>query len=429
MLDFTTPVLPAYCFPTSTSSGTYINNVTTTNGITNVNNTSGFTAPGHADFTLQTVTQSQGATVNFSVGLHQGNGLGAGVAIWVDWDNNGTFTNAERVYVSPDYIYTSSVSGSFVVPAGAPVGTKRMRVMTDYWAISPSPCGFSTISPPTRGEIEDYSFRVVLPAPALTLNITSSTQCADVNSPLVTITAGAASYNTFSWAPATGVTGNPTTGYTFNAGSTVVYTLTATQTSGDFSVNTVQFTYIANPLPTPIVITTNPVSATTCQNGAAVQLTATGGVVSGVPVVSENFNSGFPSTWTRANTGTGAVANGNWTVRPDGFVPTGPSWGSGNFHSNDATAFVFSDSDAQGFGSTTNVELVSPVFSLFGLETASLSFWHYYRQWPGSTATVEISTNGGTSYAQLPGQIYTTTNQGSRTNFKHVVVDLASYVG
>lgn len=430
---FTTPVLPPYCFPTSSLGTAYISNVTTTNAVQNINNSSAWTSPGTADYTALSVIESQNGALNFSIGLDDGDATpgilgGVGVAIWVDWDNDGTFTTAERMFNTAAYISTSPVTGTFTVPAAAPLGTKRMRVMADYWATSPSPCAFGTAGT-TRGEIEDYSFKVVLPPPALTLNINTSTQCAGTNSPTVSITQGLSDYDTFTWSPAGAVTGTAATGYTFNTGSTVTFTLTATQTSGAFSVNTAQYTYVANALPTPITITTTPASATVCQSGPAIQLTASGGVVSGLPILSENFNSGAP-TWTTVNNSTGGNTVGpTWTIRPDGFDATGPSWGTTIFHSNDASSFMFSDSDLQGSGTNTNVELISPTFSLSGFTAASLSFWHFYRPWTPSTATVEISTNGGGSYTQLPGLIYTNVAQGTPTNFTQVVFDLGPYLG
>ncbi|WP_290839089.1 GEVED domain-containing protein [Flavobacterium sp.] len=429
---FTTPVLPPYCFPTSTLGTAYISNVTTTNAVQNINNSSAWTSPGFADYTAFSVIESQGGNLNFSIGLDDGDATpgiagGVGVAIWVDWDNDGTFTTAERMFNTAAYIGTSPVTGAFTVPAGAPLGTKRMRVMADYWATSPSPCAYGGTT--TRGELEDYSFKVVVPPPALTLSTSTTTQCASTNSPLVTITAGLSDYNTFTWSPAGGVTGTAASGYTFNTGSTVTYTLTATQTSGAFSVNTAQYTYVANALPTPITITTTPTGGTVCQTGPALQLTASGGVVSGLPILSENFNSGAP-TWTTVNTSTGGnTAGPTWTIHPDGFDATGPSWGTTIFHSNDASSFMFSDSDLQGSGTNTNVELISPAFSLAGFTSASLSFWHFYRPWTPSTATVEISTNGGGAYVQLPGLVYTTVAQGTPTNFNQVVFDLGPYLG
>jgi hypothetical protein len=193
------------------------------------------------------------------------------------------------------------------------------------------------------------------------------------------------------------------------------------------SINTVQFNYTALPLPTPITITASS-GGVYCQDSTTpVTLTASGGVVSGVPVYSETFNNG-DGGWTRHNLGsTGNVAAAAWTVRPDGFNPTGPSWGSTILHSNDNTAFFFSDADAQGSGNINNIKLVSPSFSLAGYTAASLSFWHYYRSWTPSTASVEISMNStdglNGTWTLLP-PTYTNTTQGTPTAWVNVVHNL-----
>ncbi|MBD3582702.1 GEVED domain-containing protein [Flavobacterium selenitireducens] len=434
---FTTAVLPPYCMPTTTqSSQAYISNVSTTGAVQNINNSSAWVAPGNSDYTAQTIIQSQGQSFNFSVGLDDGNAspgiyLGVGVGIWIDWNNDGDFADAgEIVYNTTSYTGSNqgTVTGTIAVPLTAPLGVTRMRVFIDYADSNPTDnandlgCLFNG-----SGELEDYSIKIVTPPPALVLSAATSTQCALTNSPNITITQGLSDYNTFVWTPS-GVTGTAAGGYTFNAGSTVTYTLTATQTVAPFSVNTAQFTYVANVLPTPITITTNPTGATMCEGGTAMQLSASGGVVSGLPILSENFNSGAPG-WTTTNTGTppATAANGSWTIRPDGFTPTGPTWGWINLHSNDASPFYFSDSDAQGVGSTTRTELISPVFSLENITAASLSFWHFYDGWINGNGFVEISTNGGATYTTLVS--YSSLNQGTPGTFAHVVRDLGAYLG
>ncbi|RDI05510.1 beta strand repeat-containing protein, partial [Flavobacterium sp. AG291] len=72
----------------------------------------------------------------------------------------------------------------------------------------------------------------VNPAPALTLSGNPAVICAGNTTAPVTITAGAASYDTYIWSPSTGVTGSAATGWTFNPTATTTYVLTATQSGG-----------------------------------------------------------------------------------------------------------------------------------------------------------------------------------------------------
>jgi hypothetical protein len=317
--------------------------------------------------------------------------------------------------------YVTGASGSFVVPAVA-AGFYRMRVLTDYWATNPTPCVINTNFGNQQGETEDYTFRVVPPPPALTLSSNASSQCANTASPLVTLTAGGPpTYDSFTWSPATGVTGSAAAGWTFSNSTTTVYTLTAVQTSAPFSINTVKYTYTATPAPTAVVVT--PATPTVCQSGPAQLLTATGGIVNNSLALSEDFEAGAPA-WTRINLSTGgAVANAAWTERPNGY-----NYG-GAYNSNDNSTFIMANSDAQGSGTTTSVSLVSPVFSLANYLDATLNFFHYYQGYSNGTAVVQISTDGGSTWVAGPLASYSNVSQGTRTNFALVGVNLAAYLG
>lgn len=419
---FTTLYQPPFCVPTNSatpSTATFINNVTTTGGTANLNNSSGYSTSGYGDYSSQIVAQAPGFGVNMSIGFIATGGVG--VAVYVDWNNDGTFSTAERMYNSAAYLYTSPINTVINVPGAQALGNYRMRVVADYWATSPSPCTYGGTT--SRWEVEDYTFRVVTPPPPLSINITSDTQCALNPSALVQITSALANYNTYSWSPNVGITGTPATGYVFSNSVTTVYTLTANQTVAPFGSRQVTFTYNANQTPTPIVLA--PATPSVCGTGPAVQLTSTGGLVSGFPILSDNFNSGAPG-WTA--TTTAAHTGGNTTASLWQIVNS-PYRG---IISPDASQYYVSDSDSQGSAGTTFVELTSPVFSLAGYTDASLSFYHYYRPWINGTATVSISTNGGTSWTQL--QQWTNTNngettQGTATNFALVNLPLVSYVG
>ncbi|HEX9979606.1 MAG TPA: GEVED domain-containing protein [Flavobacterium sp.] len=431
VVTFVTNATPPYCIPNAATNTTTtaINNVKTTNAVTNVNNSSAFIAPGYSDYTSLLVTESQNGTFNFSVGFQAGGGVG--VAIWIDWNGDGTFSTAERMYNSASYLFTSPATGTITVPAGATLGVTRMRVVADYYATNPDPCTLASGTGGTRGEIEDYSFKVISPPPALGINITSSTQCASTNSPVITLTSPVGNFDTYTWSPA-GVTGNATTGWTINSATSLTYTLTGTRSNDPDVINSASFVYTANPLPTPITITAAS-GGTVCQTGPAIALTASGGVVSGVPVYSEDFNTGATG-WTEQHCTIGTYgpacagnwANSVWTVRPNGYAPTGGSWFGTTLTSNDNTSFYFSDADSQGIGNGNDNLLISPVFNLTGYTAASLSFWHFYRDWTPSEGKVEISTNGGTSYTTLATY---DSNQGTTNVWQNVIIDLNAYAG
>lgn len=152
---------PAINFCTSTgtasASSAYFTAFSTTGGTVNVtNNSSGYSANGYGDFTsTHTVTQAQSGTVNFSTTIFGVSGL-VGVGIWVDWNQNGLFTDAgESVYNTSGSYTSTSPSGSFTVPAGATIGNTRMRIVVNYNSSTPVSCNSGI-----TGETEDYKFTV-----------------------------------------------------------------------------------------------------------------------------------------------------------------------------------------------------------------------------------------------------------------------------
>lgn len=163
----TVAYLHDYCVAATSGTSYYISSFSTTGGTANISNTGTTMSPGGYSYNpSMVVSQSEGNSVSFSAT----NTGGSGFRIWVDWNDDLTFSDAERMYSSGTSWVTSS-SGSFSVPLGAIVGNHRMRVRTDFNSQSPSPCG--TI---TGGEAEDYTF-TVLPAPPRITSFTPSAVC------------------------------------------------------------------------------------------------------------------------------------------------------------------------------------------------------------------------------------------------------------
>lgn len=145
----TTPAPPSanYC----TSKGNivadeFINRVQ----LNTINNTSGANG-GYGNFTHLSTNLTKGTsyTITITPGW-TGTRYNEGYAVWIDYNQNGTFESNERVY-SRSATNATSVSGSFTVPTSALNGTTRMRVSMKYNAI-PTAC--ETFS---YGEVEDYT--------------------------------------------------------------------------------------------------------------------------------------------------------------------------------------------------------------------------------------------------------------------------------
>lgn len=141
-----------YCQPSGTGANSYLTNVVTSGGITNLSNASGFTAGGYANYTAQSCSQSPGVAINFTLN-HVSD---PGIRIFIDWNNDLDFNDAgEIVYSSNGYVL-STVSGSFTVPVGQAAGSYRMRIVADWNATLPIACPVNI-----NGETEDYTFTVV----------------------------------------------------------------------------------------------------------------------------------------------------------------------------------------------------------------------------------------------------------------------------
>lgn len=177
-----------YCQPTGTSGYT-INSFVTTNGITNISNSTGGNG-GYGNFTAQAASNSVGSPTNFTV-THSATGGGAGVGVWIDWNNDLDFADAnEQIAITTGWNY-SPFSGVINIPVGATVGNRRLRVVLDYNAITPSSCPVGI-----SGETEDYTFTVAAPPScAVPTGLTSSA---------ITSTSATISWTAASPAPASG---------------------------------------------------------------------------------------------------------------------------------------------------------------------------------------------------------------------------------
>ena len=131
-------------------------------GITNVtfntiNNTTSATTIGYTDYTAsQSTTVNTGSAYALSVKINTGGNYTNYAKAWIDWNHDGVFSTTTEEYNLGTAVNTASGLTtlsplSITVPAGAVIGTTRMRVSTQYNA-APSPCTASF-----DGEVEDYS--------------------------------------------------------------------------------------------------------------------------------------------------------------------------------------------------------------------------------------------------------------------------------
>ncbi|MDY0090354.1 MAG: choice-of-anchor J domain-containing protein, partial [Flavobacteriaceae bacterium] len=259
--------------------------------------------------------------------------------------------------------------------------------------------------------------------PAISISSSSEEICFGETSATVTIS-GHASYNTFMWSPATGVSGSPETGYTFNPDTTTTYTLTASQTSGAMCSNTVNITITVNPIPPAISIVPNTVIM--CQDEIR-SLAASVGSAELAVIFNEDFNAAT-NNWTVANTSiVGDTDASQWTLRQSVYNYSSQYW-TKSFSSNDASQFYMANADAQGSipNMLTRTTLTSPPINLSGYVSATLSFWHYLRYVSGDQMNIQISTDNGNTWGVLHTYLG---SQGGPLDFVNATINLDSYVG
>ena len=200
-----------YCASASTNvNDEYISRVQL-NTIDNVS-----TGQFYSDFTAVStdLTKSTQYTITVTP-TWAGTVYSEGYAVWIDYNNNGDFTDAGELVFSQAATQTTPVSGSFTVPATATDGATRMRVSLKYNGI-PTACEAFTY-----GEVEDY-----------TVNIGATTG-GDIEAPTAptSLAASAITETTaiLNWTASTDNVG--VTGYEVFQGATSIGTVTATTTN------------------------------------------------------------------------------------------------------------------------------------------------------------------------------------------------------
>ncbi len=83
-------------------------------------------------------------------------GLVEAFKIWIDLDQNGAFTSGEELF-SGSTSNNEALEGSITLPAGAPLGVPRLRVVMQFQSVASS-CSFGNM---VFGEAEDYCVQIV----------------------------------------------------------------------------------------------------------------------------------------------------------------------------------------------------------------------------------------------------------------------------
>ncbi|MCB0819110.1 MAG: gliding motility-associated C-terminal domain-containing protein [Bacteroidetes bacterium] len=187
--QYCAPQYAASCQGPSPYTADFINNFSTSGGITNItNNNSGcnFQTNNFIYYSNQTVTATQGCS--FNVSMQCGPEFQQGFAIWVDWNADNDYSDAgELVYSSPSAGY-QTFTGTVQVPATATPGIKRMRVRCSFATVPSNPCtlqgGFTAY-----GEVEEYNVEVVS-GDAGAVQVSDQTICAGTSTQITATAQG-----------------------------------------------------------------------------------------------------------------------------------------------------------------------------------------------------------------------------------------------
>ncbi len=166
----------------------------------------------------QTWTLVPGGVYSFSSAV--GGGVySEGLAIWIDFNNDGQYAASEAAYVGSS---AATHSGTIQIPTNTVLNINlRMRVMCSFGTMSSSDACSSNLN--NYGETEDYYIYCTCPT-AATVNI-ASTNSFICQGQSATFTASAVGANSYTWVGAGSgsvitVTPGVTTAYTVIAGNT-----------------------------------------------------------------------------------------------------------------------------------------------------------------------------------------------------------------
>jgi len=209
-----TPPAPT-CYPTysiACSSNDYIDDFSTTGGITNITNMNtacnGILPTNTTFFPGQVVTCPAGGSFNLST---QSGSFSQGFRLWIDYNADGDFADPGEDVWNSGFSGTGVFTGTVVVPPGTTSGPKRMRLMCRF-AIVPSATDYC-ISSASFGETEEYTLLVQLicaaprtpvtatvnPAPPITLTAADTVVCNN-DSLMFDVSSGNPGYE-YTWLP------------------------------------------------------------------------------------------------------------------------------------------------------------------------------------------------------------------------------------
>ena len=359
-----------------------------------IDNTSG-SGNGYSDFTNINTNLVKNASASITVTpVWTGTVYAEGYSVWIDYNQDGDFTDAGEQVWTQAATTSTPVSGSFTVPSSALDGATRMRVSMKYNGIPTSCESFS------YGEVEDYTVTITgtapdTQAPSVPTNLTASNitdTTASLNWTASTDNVGVTGYEVFSGGSSIGtVAGNSANITGLTAGTSYTFSVRAFDAAGNNSAMS------------------NTVNVTTTGGGSG---GCTGGI-SSLPY-SESFESGL-GQWTQSSND-----DIDWT-RDSGGTPssnTGPSSGAAG------SWYMYVEASSPNYPSKRAI-LNSPCIDLSSETTATFTFnYHMYGAADMGSIALEASDDNGASWTSLWSE---SGNKGN--NWLSANIDLTAYAG
>ena len=452
-----------------------------------IDNTSGATS-GYTNHTSISTDLTLGSNYTITVTPHwTGTIYDEGYAVWIDYNNDGDFSDSGELIWSKAASKDTPVSGSFTVPSGTTAGSTRMRVSMKYNGV-PTACeSFS------YGEVEDYTVNLVgstvdTQAPSDPTNLSSSniTQTTvDLSWTASTDNVGVTGYDIFRDGTNMGtVTGNSAQITGLSASTSYNFYVTAHDAAGNISgnSNTINITTLTPPDTQAPSDPTNLTASNTTQT--TVDLSWTGSTdnvgVTGYDIYQGSSNIGSTTGTSAQITGLSASTNysfhvtahdaagnesgssntvsvttqsppssgctaqvatfpygesfentlGLWTQDSgDDFnwtIRSGgtPSSGTGPSSATDGTYYIYMESSSPNYSSKRAI-LNGPCLDLTNETSATATFkYHMLGASNMGSLDLEASTNNGTTWSSIWSK---SGNQGS--SWLDASIDLGSYIG
>lgn len=411
-----------YCTPNSLRNDFYINKIQSIGTLSDASNVSNYSSNGYANYSSTTIaSQIPNGGININIGL-----TGTQFVIaYVDWNNDKDFADSGETVYTTGSTATGDTSFGFVVPSSQAIGTYRMRITTLAYGEGSSitPCTNNT----TTGETEDYSITIVADCTQHISSTTNGTACGPSNT--VNLTAVSAGATGFRWYT------------TLNGGSPVATTATGSWTTPTISNTTTYYVTAYNgtceskyrtEVKAVILPTTNiaitPSSPLVCGENNIISILANGDTIE-EEIFSEDFEDGINSfavtTPTNINTG----ADASWSIKTSTYQPTGttvwkPAVNSGAVGSTN-NKFAFTTSDYSNSNLVTI--MTSPSINTSVYSSLTLTFDHYYSYYGGDSGTIQVSTDGGTTWSSAIATY--NSDLGSASSFTEATIDMSPYAG